>query len=164
MAKLDLIKNKIVPLIEAQRFVARWNLKSEKVVFTNGVFDIMHRGHVEYLHRAADLGDRLIVGLNSDVSAKLLNKGENRPIQDEESRALILAAFTYVDAIVLFDEATPENLIKTLKPNVLVKGGDYKLEEIVGYNFMKQTGGDTHIIPLTPGFSTTNIETKIKGM
>ncbi len=162
MQKLDLIKYKIVPIAEAKRFCARWRLKSEKVVFTNGVFDILHRGHVEYLHQAADQGNRLVVGLNSDASAKLLGKGPNRPLQDEETRALCLASFTYVDAVVLFDDETPENLIKELEPDVLVKGGDYKIEEIAGHEFVQANGGKVLTIPLTEGHSTTNIENKIK--
>ena len=162
MQKLELIQNKILPVVEAKRFVARWKLKSEKVVFTNGVFDIIHRGHIEYLLSAADQGDRLIIGLNSDASAKLLNKGPNRPIQDEDSRALALAAMTYVDAVVVFDEETPESLIQELNPNVLVKGGDYKIEEIAGNEFVKANGGEVLTIPLTEGFSTTAIENRIK--
>jgi len=162
MLKLDLIKNKILPLDEAKRFCARWRLKSEKVVFTNGVFDLLHRGHVEYLHQAADQGSRLIVGLNSDASAKLLGKGPNRPLQDENTRALCLAAFSYVDAVVLFDEVTPESLIKELEPDVLVKGGDYKIEEIAGHEFVQANGGKVLTIPLTEGHSTTNLENKIK--
>lgn len=162
MQKLELIQNKILPLVEAKRFVARWKLKSEKVVFTNGVFDIIHRGHIEYLLSAADQGDRLIIGLNSDASAKLLNKGPNRPIQDEDSRALALAAMTYVDAVVVFDEETPESLIQELNPNVLVKGGDYKIEEIAGHEFVTANGGEVLTIPLTEGFSTTAIENRIK--
>lgn len=162
MSKLDLIKHKIVPLEEAQRVVNRWKLKDDVVVFTNGVFDLLHRGHVEYLHEAASLGDRLIIGLNSDVSAKTLGKGPNRPLQDEETRALLLAAMTYVDAVVLFDEETPEALIKALNPNYLVKGGDYELDEIAGADHIQALGGTVKTIPLVEGHSTTSIEEKIK--
>lgn len=162
MSKLDLIKHKIVPLEEAQRVVNRWKLKDDVVVFTNGVFDLLHRGHVEYLHEAASLGDRLIIGLNSDVSAKTLGKGPNRPLQDEETRALLLAAMTYVDAVVLFDEETPEALIKALNPNYLVKGGDYELDEIAGADHIQAQGGTVKTIALVEGHSTTSIEEKIK--
>ena len=162
ISKLDLVNNKIVELIELKRVVARWQLKREKVVFTNGVFDIIHKGHVGYLLRAADQGNRLIVALNSDESVKSLNKGTTRPLQDEGSRALALAAMTYVDAVVVFNEHTPENLIAELLPDVLVKGGDYKIEEIVGYKQVQANGGEVLTIPLTDGYSTTNIEQKIK--
>ena len=153
ISKLDLVNNKIVELIELKRVVARWQLKREKVVFTNGVFDIIHKGHVEYLLRAADQGNRLI---------KSLNKGTTRPLKDEGSRVLALAAMTYIDAVVVFNEHTPENLIAELLPDVLVKGGDYKIEEIVGHKQVQANGGEVLTIPLTGGYSTTNIEQKIK--
>ena len=133
----------------------------EGCVFTNGCFDILHRGHIDVLAKTADLGDKLIIGLNSDSSIRKL-KEENRPIVDEKSRALLLAAFSFVDAIVLFSEQTPINLITDIRPDILAKGGDYKIEEIVGYEVVQQNGGEVITIPLTEGFSSTNIIDKIQ--
>ena len=133
----------------------------KKIVFTNGCFDILHRGHVEVLAKTADLGDKLIIGLNSDSSIKKLKKG-NRPIVDEKSRALLLAAFSFVDAIVLFSEQTPINLIAEIKPDILAKGGDYKITEIVGHEVVQQNGGEVITIPLIEGFSSTSIIDKIQ--
>ncbi len=161
-SKIEFIKNKILSSEVLKRTLALWQFKQEKVVFTNGCFDILHRGHVEYLNQAANLGDVLIVGLNSDASVKKLNKGNNRPIQDEYSRALIIASLHYVDAVVIFNDETPYSLIQTIKPHVLVKGGDWKLENIVGYDILQSYGGEVTTIPYLPGFSTTNIEQKIQ--
>jgi rfaE bifunctional protein nucleotidyltransferase chain/domain len=147
---------------ELKRLAHVWIMQSRKVVFTNGVFDLMHKGHVDYLMKAADLGDRLVIGLNSDESVKLLNKGSNRPIQDEDSRALILASMSFVRAVVIFDEETPANLIEALSPNVLVKGGDYKIEDIAGSDYVLSNGGNVITIPLVEGYSTSNIEARIK--
>ena len=122
----------------------------------------MHQGHVDYLCKAKDLGHKLIVGLNTDASVKRQNKSPERPINTEQSRALILAALGFVDAIVLFDEETPYNLIKAIQPDVLVKGADYKAEEIVGYDILKANGGEVMTIELTEGFSTTALINKIK--
>jgi rfaE bifunctional protein nucleotidyltransferase chain/domain len=133
-----------------------WNTCNKKIVFTNGCFDILHRGHIEYLIRAKELGDILIVGLNSNNSVKKL-KGDNRPINDQMSRALILASLMFVDAVVIFDEETPLNLIKMVNPDILVKGGDYEKEDIVGYDFVKENGGEIITTNLVPGFSTTDI-------
>lgn len=130
------------------------------VVFTNGCFDIIHRGHVEYLDKASRLGDVLIVGLNSDESARRL-KGKGRPLVPQEDRAYILASLGMVDYVVIFEEDTPLELIKLVKPNVLVKGGDYKLDEIVGREFVEQHGGKVITIPLVPGRSTTGIIDKM---
>ena len=127
-----------------------------KVVFTNGCFDILHRGHVEYLSKAADMGDVLVVGLNTDASVKRL-KGEGRPINDEQARALVLASLSFVDAVVLFDEDTPYELIKAIRPDVLVKGADYKPEEIVGYDIVTSYGGKVETVPLVEGYSTTQL-------
>lgn len=127
-----------------------------KVVFTNGCFDLVHRGHVDYLSKARDLGDILIVGLNSDASVKRL-KGEKRPISNQESRAAVLAAFSFVDYVVLFDEDTPANLIHELRPDILVKGGDYNHDNVVGADFVESYGGKLELIPLVPGESTTNL-------
>jgi rfaE bifunctional protein nucleotidyltransferase chain/domain len=130
------------------------------VVFTNGCFDILHRGHVEYLEKASQLGDTLIVGLNSDASARRL-KGKGRPLVPQGDRAHILAALTMVDYVTIFDEDTPWELIKIVKPDVLVKGGDYKLEDIVGREFVERRGGRVLTIPLLPGRSTTEIIDKM---
>jgi rfaE bifunctional protein nucleotidyltransferase chain/domain len=135
---------------------------NQKIVFTNGCFDILHQGHVDYLCKAKDLGHKLIIGLNTDASVKRQNKSPERPINTEQSRALILAALGFVDAIVLFDEETPYNLINAIQPNVLVKGADYKAEEIVGYDILKANGGEVITIELTEGFSTTALINKIK--
>lgn len=130
--------------------------REETVAFTNGCFDILHRGHVEYLTAASGLGDRLIVGLNGDGSVRRL-KGENRPINPEDDRALVLAALSMIDAVVLFHDDTPLRLISTLLPDVLVKGGDYQEEEIVGGSEVRAAGGRVVVAPLVPGRSTTAI-------
>lgn len=131
-----------------------------KVVFTNGCFDLVHRGHVDYLSKARDLGDCLIVGLNSDDSVRRL-KGPKRPISNQSSRAAVLAAFSFVDYVVVFDEDTPLNLIKSIKPDILVKGGDYSHDNVVGADFVESYGGRLELIPLVPGESTTNLVEKI---
>jgi rfaE bifunctional protein nucleotidyltransferase chain/domain len=133
-----------------------WRFQGRKIVFTNGCFDILHKGHVEYLSKARDLGDILIIGLNTDASVSRL-KGSGRPVQDQSSRALVLASLRFVEAVVLFDEDTPYNLINALKPDVLVKGGDYTEENIVGADVVKANGGEVVSIPLTEGYSTSRI-------
>lgn len=162
MTKLEFIKSKIYKWEDLQRAIAIWKFKDRKIVFTNGCFDILHQGHVTYLAQAAELGDNLIVGLNSDESVKKLNKGANRPIQDQDSRALIMASLHLVSAVILFDEETPAELIKKVQPDVLVKGGDWKPEQIVGHDTVKARGGEVISIDFLPGFSTTAIEQKIK--
>lgn len=132
-----------------------------KIVFTNGCFDILHRGHVSYLHEARKMGDYLIVGVNSDSSVSKL-KGPSRPIQNEQDRLFILAGLESVDAVVLFSEETPINLIETLLPNVLVKGGDYQIEEIVGYKIVQENGGLVTTISFVEGKSTSNIVKKLQ--
>lgn len=159
---LDILKKKILTRQELVRQVAIWRLKSYTVVFTNGCFDILHPGHVDYLSKAADLGDVLIIGLNSDSSVKQLNKGINRPLQSENDRALILSSIQFIEAICVFDEATPYELIKAVQPDVLVKGGDWKEADIVGSDIVKAKGGSVISIPFVAGYSTTNIEKKIK--
>lgn len=131
-----------------------------KVVFTNGCFDLVHQGHIDYLSKARDLGDVLVVGLNTDASVRRL-KGPRRPINDEYSRALLLASMLFVDYVVLFGEDTPYELIKTLQPDILVKGSDYKPENIVGYDIVMAKGGRVETLDFLPGFSTTSIEDKI---
>ena len=133
----------------------------DKLVFTNGCFDILHVGHVDYLQKARQLGDGLLVGLNNDESVRKL-KGDSRPIVDEKARALVLAALDAVDAVVLFKEETPGRLIDQIQPDVLVKGGDYLAEEIVGYHTVTAKGGTVKVLPFLEGHSTTNIIKKIK--
>jgi rfaE bifunctional protein nucleotidyltransferase chain/domain len=133
-----------------------WKFQNLKIVFTNGCFDILHRGHIEYLSQARDKGDILIIGLNTDSSVKKL-KGEGRPVQDEMTRALVLASLRIVDAVILFDEDTPYELIKAIEPDVLAKGGDYTPETIVGADIVTARGGEVAVIPLVEGISTSRI-------
>lgn len=158
MDNLQLIKNKIVPLSTFHSQLSTFHSQGLRVVFTNGCFDILHRGHVEYLSKAADKGDVLVVGLNTDASVKRL-KGEGRPVNNQEARALVLASLGFVDAVVLFDEDTPYELIKAVRPDVLVKGADYKPEEIVGYDIVTSYGGSVETVPLVEGYSTTKLLT-----
>ena len=144
---------------EARNF--RESLRPGKVVFTNGVFDILHRGHVEYLADARALGQALILGLNSDESAHRL-KGPGRPVVKQEDRATILAALEAVSAVVMFDQDTPRELINYLKPDVLVKGGDYRMEDIVGNKEVRSWGGEVRVIPFRTGFSTTEFLQRIR--
>ncbi|OQY02830.1 MAG: D-glycero-beta-D-manno-heptose 1-phosphate adenylyltransferase [Bacteroidetes bacterium 4572_117] len=141
---------------ELKRQISIYKFKGEKIVFTNGCFDILHRGHIEYLAKAADLGDVLIIGLNTDGSVKRL-KGESRPVQDEDSRAINLSALRFVDHVIMFDEDTPYELIKELQPDILVKGSDYKEHEIVGFDIVKNNGGKVETIDFVEGYSTTDI-------
>ena len=160
MKKLVFLSSKILDREQLRRACALWNFKEMKVVFTNGCFDILHLGHIEYLAKAANLGDVLVIGMNSDHSVHRI-KGDNRPINDEHSRSMVLAALGFVTAVVLFDEETPYELIKTIQPDVLVKGRDYKPKEIVGHDIVLGKGGKVKTIELTPGYSTTGIEQKI---
>ena len=162
MTNLEIIKQKIVSLEQLKRNIAVWRMKDMKIVFTNGCFDILHHGHIDYLSKASDLGDVLIIGVNSDSSVKKLEKGANRPIQNENDRALILSSLQFVEAITIFNEDTPLELIKTILPDVLVKGGDWKPEQIVGADVVKAKGGEVVIIPFVDGYSTTDIEKRIK--
>jgi D-glycero-beta-D-manno-heptose 1-phosphate adenylyltransferase len=152
---------KIKLLSDAQSLVKSWQAKGEKVVFTNGCFDLLHLGHVDYLEKARNLGDRLVIGLNTDDSVSRF-KGPERPLQDQQSRARILAALQFVDAVVFFNEDTPLHLISDLLPNVLVKGSDYLAENIVGADVVKKAGGKVETIDFVPGYSTTRIVEKIK--
>ena len=170
MSRIDYIHSKIVSVEQAARLVASWKLRNEQVVFTNGCFDIIHKGHVTYLAKAADLGNRLIVALNTDASVKAQNKSPERPINDELARLQVLASLGFVDIVVLFDENTPEDIIKQIKPTIFVKGADYDEHEtdptskkyIVGSDFVKSIGGTVKTIDLEAGYSTTNIISKIK--
>ena len=161
MSHLNNLKNKIYSLEELKNKANVWKQSGEEVVFTNGCFDIIHRGHIEVLAQTADLGDKLIIGLNSDQSIQKL-KGKDRPIIDEQSRAFLLAALSFVDAIVLFSKDTPLKLISTLLPDVLAKGGDYEIETIVGHEIVQQNGGKVKLVPFVDGFSSTTIIDKIK--
>lgn len=161
MSTLNFIKSKIYNLDELQKQVNIWKFKNKKIVFTNGCFDILHRGHVEYLSKAKDLGDILIVGINSDNSPYWLTKGPNRPINNQESRSIILSSLLFIDAVVFFSEETPLNLIENIIPNILVKGKDYIAEEIVGYDIVKSNGGQILTIDIVDGYSTTNIISKL---
>lgn len=167
---LGAIKSKIQ---EANSLIAKtkeWKSNGLKVVFTNGCFDILHRGHIAYLAESASLGDKFIVAVNSDESVKTLGKGDVRPLQDEYSRALIIASLGFVDAVIVFNESTPFKIISMLKPDVLVKGGDYDENEtnpiskkfIVGSDVVKRLKGQVKVIPFLPGYSTSKIEQKIK--
>jgi rfaE bifunctional protein nucleotidyltransferase chain/domain len=139
---------------EFSRTVAAWRFKKESIVFTNGCFDILHRGHVEYLAKAAGLGSKLVIGLNTDDSVRRL-KGDSRPVNKEYDRALLLASLLFVDAVVFFDADTPLDLIRSIQPDILVKGGDYRPEEIIGHDVVKANGGDVITIDFIPGYSTT---------
>ncbi len=141
--------------------VAAWQSEGKKVVFTNGVFDLLHIGHISYMAKAAALGDKLIIGLNSDSSVKRI-KGESRPINNQETRATLLAALFFIDAVVIFDEDTPLNLITTLMPDILVKGADYTIENIVGAKEVLANGGEVKTITFVDGHSSTAIINKIK--
>jgi D-glycero-beta-D-manno-heptose 1-phosphate adenylyltransferase len=156
------IHNKILNnTAQLDALLADWRAKDLKVVFTNGCFDLLHRGHVDYLAKARDLGDVLFLGLNTDASVSKL-KGKHRPIQDEQSRMQIMATLECVDAVILFDEETPYELIKTVQPDILVKGADYKPENIVGYDIVTAKGGQVITLEFLPGYSTTGIEKRIR--
>ncbi len=158
------IQNKILNnSTEFNALLDDWRANNYKIVFTNGCFDLLHRGHVDYLTKARDLGDKLFLGLNTDASVSKL-KGEHRPIQDEQSRMHIMASLQCVDAVILFDEETPYELIKSVQPDILVKGADYKPENIVGYDIVTAKGGEVITLEFLEGYSTTSIEKKIKGI
>lgn len=153
---------RILDLVGLRRLVNIWRMKGDRIVFTNGCFDILHRGHVQYLREAAALGDRLIIGLNSDTSVMRQGKGPGRPINDQESRATVLAAIRGVDAVTIFDQDTPLELITAVRPDVLVKGGDWKPEQIVGGQLVLGYGGEVRSLQLVEGFSTTALIGRMK--
>ncbi len=161
MNRADLIPQKILTAEQAVQKTAQWRILGKKISFTNGVFDILHQGHIFSLSQAAKEGDYLVVGLNADVSVKRL-KGESRPVNDQDSRALILASLVMVDAVVLFEEDTPLELIKAILPDVLVKGGDYTVEQIAGAKEVFANGGKVVINPILEGFSTTSLIEQMK--
>lgn len=161
MSRLENIKSKIYTRVQIKAVLNIWRLLGKKVVFTNGCFDLLHLGHIDYLSKAADMGDKLVIGLNSDASASEL-KGPGRPITDQLSRSLMLASFSFVDAVVIFDEPTPLHLIELVRPDILVKGADYSIEQIVGADMVLQYGGEVKTIEYLSGYSTTLIEKKIR--
>jgi rfaE bifunctional protein nucleotidyltransferase chain/domain len=140
---------------------AQWKKAGERVVFTNGCFDLIHFGHLQYLEKARSLGDRLVIGLNSDDSVSRL-KGKHRPIKDQKTRAALMASLFFVDMVVLFEEDTPFELIQQLLPDILVKGGDYTIENIVGADIVLNNGGEVKTLAFVPGYSTSAYEEKIK--
>lgn len=170
MTKWEQVQHKIVTQEEANAIINSWKDDEKKVVFTNGCFDILHRGHVTYLGKAASLGSFLVVGLNSDESVKRQNKSPERPINDENSRSLVIASLEFVDLVVVFENDTPLDLIKLLKPSILVKGADYDAAEndesskkyIVGSKEVKAEGGEVKTIELEEGFSTTRLIEKMR--
>lgn len=162
MSPIEIIQSKIfedtpsfLPVLD------QWRQNGNTIVFTNGCFDLVHRGHIDSLAKAAEWGNKLIVGLNSDVSVRLL-KGENRPLVDQQSRAVLLASMLMVDAVVMFDEETPYQMIQHILPDVLVKGSEYQIEEIAGHDIVLASGGKVIRVELTEGFSTSEIIQKIK--
>ena len=161
MSRLDNIKSKIYTREQIRAVLNVWRLLEKKVVFTNGCFDLLHLGHIDYLSKAADMGDKLVIGLNSDASASAL-KGPGRPITDQLSRSVMLASFSFVDAVVIFDEPTPLHLIELVRPDILVKGADYSIEQIVGADLVLQYGGEVKTIEYLSGYTTTLIEKKIR--
>lgn len=161
MKKLEVINLKILDEGELEQQLAIWRFKNKRIVFTNGCFDIIHLGHIDYLSKARDLGDILLIGLNTDNSVKRL-KGSNRPIINQLERSVLLASLLFVDGVILFDEDTPYNLINKIKPHILVKGSDYKKEDIVGADIIEKTGGEIITIDFLEGYSTTSILNKIK--
>ncbi|GAO44476.1 D-glycero-beta-D-manno-heptose 1-phosphate adenylyltransferase [Flavihumibacter petaseus] len=162
MRNAAIIPQKIYDLNRLKHAVEVWRFLGKTISFTNGVFDILHQGHVYSLSQAAQEADMLIVGVNSDASVKRLNKGPERPINDQNSRALLLASMLMVDAVIVFDEDTPYELITTLMPDVLVKGGDYRVEEVVGHKEILANGGNVVINPIVEGFSTTGIVERMR--
>ncbi|HLV40767.1 MAG TPA: adenylyltransferase/cytidyltransferase family protein [Brumimicrobium sp.] len=170
MTKWEQIKHKLVTQEEAKAIITSWKDNGEKVVFTNGCFDILHRGHVTYLAKAASLGNYLVVGVNSDDSVRRLEKAPNRPVNDQESRALIIASLEVVNLVVIFENDTPKELIKVMEPSILVKGADYdptvtdenNPKYIVGANEINAAGGKVTTIELENGFSTTGIIDRLK--
>lgn len=162
MTYLHKIQNKIInEPTQLEALLNKWSAEKKKIVFTNGCFDLLHRGHIEYLSKAADYGDVLVIGLNTDESVSRI-KGPSRPIQDEIGRAYIMAALEFVDLVVYFNEDTPLELIRLVQPDVLVKGADYKAEDIIGYDIVMNKDGKVETIEFLPGHSTSMIENKIK--
>jgi len=160
MKKIDAVQRKIVSWANLALQLDVWREQHKKIVFTNGCFDIIHFGHIDYLSKAADMGDVLVLGLNTDASVSRI-KGSERPIQDEHSRSFIMASLQFVDVVVLFDEPTPYNLINLVQPDILVKGKDYCVEDVVGYEIVTAKGGRVETVELVEGYSTTTVIQKI---
>jgi D-beta-D-heptose 7-phosphate kinase/D-beta-D-heptose 1-phosphate adenosyltransferase len=156
------LKDKIKGQADLARKIASLRRRWKKVVFTNGCFDILHLGHVKYLEKAKSLGDLLVVGLNSDASVRLI-KGKGRPINSESDRAMVLASLCFVDYVTIFNDPTPERLIQKLKPDILVKGADWKTKDIVGADFVQSRGGRVARIAFVKGRSTTDLIKKMRG-
>lgn len=161
MKQVDFISGKILSFPQAVQRAVQWRVTGKKIAFTNGVFDILHSGHIFSLSQAAKEADYLIVGLNADASVKRL-KGESRPVNNQDARALLLASLMIVDSVVLFEEDTPLELIKLVMPDVLVKGGDYTIDQIVGAKEVTANGGRVVINPVLQGFSTTSLISQIR--
>lgn len=161
MDKLQWIQNRIVDRANLVRECNGWRIRNERIVFTNGCFDILHHGHLDLLAKAASMGSKLVVGLNTDDSVKRL-KGHTRPVTHEQDRLFQIASLLCVDAVCLFDEDTPKELIESIRPDVLVKGGDYSVANIVGAEFVQSYGGTVAIVPFVEGYSTTSMIAKIK--
>ncbi len=161
MKAISSLPAKLFTAATLQAQLKRWRLQNKTIVFTNGVFDILHEGHLASLSEAASYGDVLIVGINSDASVKRL-KGDSRPVNNEHSRALVMASVMLTDGVIIFEEDTPLNLITSIMPDVLVKGGDYTLEQIVGAKEVMANGGAVKIVPIVEGFSTTGIIERMK--
>ncbi len=157
------VSKKIISQEQAIQLRNSWRESGESVVFTNGCFDIIHLGHLDYLEKARAKGDKLIVGLNTDLSIRQI-KGPDRPVQDQKSRAMLLASMEFVDAVIMFEEETPEKLINLILPDILVKGSDYEISNIVGAKTVIEHGGKVETLELVKGYSTTNIIKKIKGI
>ena len=162
MRNVAIIPKKIYNLNGLNHAVEVWKFLGKKIAFTNGVFDILHQGHIYSLSQAAQEADVLIVGVNADSSVKRLNKGPERPINDQDSRALLLAAMLVVDAVIIFEEDTPYELITMIMPDVLVKGGDYRIEQVVGHKEVLANGGQVIINPIVEGFSTTGLISRMR--
>lgn len=156
-------KLKIVTEYEGRLLTKKWKTNGEKIVFTNGCFDLLHLGHVDYLEKSRNLGDRLVVGINSDQSVKKL-KGTSRPINDENARLRLVAALDFVDAVIVFEEETPERLIKVFLPDILVKGSDYEKSNIAGADVVMENGGRVETIDVLEGYSTTQLIEKVKAL
>ncbi|NQW26843.1 MAG: D-glycero-beta-D-manno-heptose 1-phosphate adenylyltransferase [Flammeovirgaceae bacterium] len=154
-------QNKIIPLETAQVIIEAWKKDQQKIVFTNGCFDILHLGHIDYLEKAKAKGDKLVLGLNSDHSVQRL-KGDSRPINKIKARSRMMAALAFVDLVIIFEEDTPLTLIEHLMPDVLVKGGDYEIGNIVGANIVLAKGGTVETITFTEGYSTTKLINELK--
>ena len=161
MNQISRLQSKILSFSALENQLKKWRNANEKIVFTNGCFDLLHLGHVNYLAKARDFGNRLVVGLNTDSSISRI-KGSSRPVKDEQSRLALLAGMAFVDAVVLFDEETPINLISMIKPDVLVKGGDYQVKDIIGHEIVLNNKGKVCTIDFLEGYSSSILIKKIK--